>query len=385
MTWILPDRLITSHCATDTEASTWEFIKSLAEKSAPSLLARSKPLPSKTLLQKWRKGKLIRVQSGLTYGLSLGTHFVEKWMSSQVDSLASPSQQPGSETPIPIQDTSSLQSTKESEYADLPLFSSKTSRESSQPNCRGTDGVTPQELPFCFMSSASWKEWVTQQRQEYSARLKSAHPTSESGCSSWPTAAARDWKGCGNAVDRKDGKHRMDTLEAVVKFGQPVPESHSTNGSRQECADWGSIVDPFGEVMFAGSASTWPTPSICGNHNRKGASETSGDGLSTAAKQWATPQSRDHRSGGQERWENPEERSRNLNDQLATTSNTQNAKLNPRWVETLMGVPQRWTMPDPEQSNRTDELRMLGNGCVPDTVAKAFVTLAGRHLNHKHQ
>lgn len=342
MTWILPDRLITSHCATDTEASTWEFIKSLAEKSAPSLLARSKPLPSKTLLQKWRKGKLIRVQSGLTYGLSLGTPFVEKWMSSQVDSLASPSQQPGSETPIPIQDTSSLQSTKESEYADLPLFSSKTSRESSQPNCRGTDGVTPQELPFCSMSSASWKEWVTAQRQEYSARLKSAHPTSESGCSSWPTAAARDYRdspGMAKKGVNPDGsiRKRVDQLARAV-YGQPAPESHSTNGSRQECAD-----------------------------------------------QWATPQSRDHRSGGQERWENPEERSRNLNDHLATTSNTQNAKLNPRWVETLMGVPQRWTMPDPEQSNRTDELRMLGNGCVPDTVAKAFVTLAGRHLNHKHQ
>ena len=34
---------------------------------------------------------------------------------------------------------------------------------------------------------------------------------------------------------------------------------------------------------------SWPTPTVCGNHNRRGASSNSGDGLSTAAKRWATP------------------------------------------------------------------------------------------------
>ncbi len=33
----------------------------------------------------------------------------------------------------------------------------------------------------------------------------------------------------------------------------------------------------------------WPTPTVCGNHNRKGASAHSGDGLSTAVKNWNTP------------------------------------------------------------------------------------------------
>ena len=60
-------------------------------------------------------------------------------------------------------------------------------------------------------------------------------------------------------------------------------------------------------------------------------------------------------------------------------------KLNPRWVETLMGLPVGWTMPsctEPnDQSihmacdNRTDELRLLGNGVVPATAALAFETL----------
>ena len=47
----------------------------------------------------------------------------------------------------------------------------------------------------------------------------------------------------------------------------------------------------------------WPTPSVCGNYNRKGASATSGDGLATVV-------------GG---------------------------ALNPTWVEWLMGYPQNWT------------------------------------------
>ena len=47
----------------------------------------------------------------------------------------------------------------------------------------------------------------------------------------------------------------------------------------------------------------WPTPTVCGNYNRKGASSKSGDGLATKA-------------GG---------------------------KLNPNWVEWLMGWPPGWT------------------------------------------
>ena len=84
-------------------------------------------------------------------------------------------------------------------------------------------------------------------------------------------------------------------------------------------------------------------------------------------------------------------------------------KLNSRWVETLMNLPIGWTMPscsqpivDPANAvmmssvgsaedttqtahalgqiavmtdNRTDELRLLGNGVVPATAEKAFRTL----------
>jgi hypothetical protein len=54
-----------------------------------------------------------------------------------------------------------------------------------------------------------------------------------------------------------------------------------------------------------------------------------------------------------------------------------NARLNPDWVSMLMGIPVGWVHPEGVR-NRVDELRMLGNGVVPQTAAKAFTTLAGR-------
>ena len=43
-----------------------------------------------------------------------------------------------------------------------------------------------------------------------------------------------------------------------------------------------------------------------------------------------------------------------------------------------MGLPANWVKPDDESSNRVDELRMLGNGVVPQTAAKAFTTLLNK-------
>lgn len=57
------------------------------------------------------------------------------------------------------------------------------------------------------------------------------------------------------------------------------------------------------QVDLAAAVKMWPTPTVSGNYNRKGASKASGDGLATAA-------------GG---------------------------ALNPTWVEWLMGFPIGWT------------------------------------------
>jgi hypothetical protein len=119
----------------------------------------------------------------------------------------------------------------------------------------------------------------------------------------------------------------------------------------------------------------WPTPAVNGNYNRKGASPTSGDGLATAVKK----------------------------------ASQTNGKLNPTWVERLMGWPKDWTslepMPVSEWAGtepwgpdwedgimrvadgvvaRVDRLRALGNGQVPLCAARAWQLLTGDFTARRH-
>lgn len=110
----------------------------------------------------------------------------------------------------------------------------------------------------------------------------------------------------------------------------PTPIDPSRGGGSSRSGDRHSEIPTLHGMARSGM---WPTPTVNGNHNRKGASAKSGDGLATAVL--ATPQARDFRTGSTARWENPE-RSRNLNDQIG-------GKLNPTWVEWLMGWPLGWT------------------------------------------
>jgi hypothetical protein len=83
----------------------------------------------------------------------------------------------------------------------------------------------------------------------------------------------------------------------------------------------------------------WPTPTVKGNHNRAGLSPRSGDGLATAvaAQMLPTPTSRDWRSGASNLHG---KNSRPLNEVVHRSTP---GRLNPTWVEWLMGLPLGWT------------------------------------------
>jgi len=137
----------------------------------------------------------------------------------------------------------------------------------------------------------------------------------------WPTIQARDYRSVtGNEMSQRD--NAMQNLNvAVTLHGLPAPANPSTDGSHQE---------------------SWATPN---GLTGRGASKTQGRDLLMDVKQWATPRSRD--AGD---WMMNKERlaAGKPEDTLtgqATQSNKSNGKLNPRWVETLMGLPVGWTMP----------------------------------------
>jgi hypothetical protein len=93
----------------------------------------------------------------------------------------------------------------------------------------------------------------------------------------------------------------------------------------------------------------WPTPTVCGNYNRKGASPTSGDGLATAVLKCATPTARDWRSGKASQ-ATMERNSRPLSEQIG-------GSLNPTWVEWLMGWPLGWTDLKPLETDKFQQWR----------------------------
>lgn len=169
--------------------------------------------------------------------------------------------------------------------------------------------------------------------------------------------------------------------------------------------------------------SLWPTPTVQDSNPRTGGDlyitetntvraklpdgRSSNRGLEDTVK-FATPQARDYRSGDTSRWEDAKKgyRSSNLNDQLG-------GKLNPAFVEWLMGFPIGWTSLDPlalerfnewfgnatwwhaefedvprltqGQPNRVSRLKALGNGQVSLCMAVAWELLTGKVNNEEVQ
>lgn len=99
----------------------------------------------------------------------------------------------------------------------------------------------------------------------------------------------------------------------------------------------------------------WPTPTVSGNHNRKGLTEKSGDGLETAVKMFPTPTAVTNTGGAaMSKWGGSGSRKRleemAKNGQIGPEE--VHGALNPDWVEWLMGWPIGWTDLKPLEMER---------------------------------
>jgi hypothetical protein len=151
----------------------------------------------------------------------------------------------------------------------------------------------------------------------------------------WPTPTTSDG-GANHSTDAVTKRgHGINLLGAVQMW--PTPMAADSRGSSGRPA-------PGKQVQLV-DAVKWPTPTVCGNYNRKGASPTSGDGLATAVLKCATPTARDWRSGKASQ-ATMERNSRPLSEQIG-------GSLNPPWVEWLMGWPLGWTDLKPLATDRS--------------------------------
>ena len=162
-----------------------------------SLMWRSKPSPSLTWLRRWKRENWIQHLCGRMLKRSLLNHFAAWWTSSLAATRANRSVTQACGKGKKTQGTSGRFCAEQFELFSPDEYSSKTSR--------GTSRLDSQRC------SAIWKRMVTKVRGEYSARLKSVHRTKGNGCSSWPTASARDWKDTGKreALAKYEHKKRL--------------------------------------------------------------------------------------------------------------------------------------------------------------------------------
>ncbi len=162
----------------------------------------------------------------------------------------------------------------------------------------------------------------------------------------------------------------------------------------------------------------WPTITEHGNYNQKGMSKNSGDGLATAIKYWPTTQARDWKNPTQQNspriqrklaegwsmdladvatWATPTSTKsvrskafrRGRNPNPYEQAQTEGGKLNPDWVETLMGYPIGWTLPNgPRRLGRSmpgNHRVQLGNENTARRVLKPSVTPLSRRWSTRWQ
>jgi len=398
--WIIPKNLRTSLSVLDTEALTSDS-EELSELFAQSLLARSKPSPAKTWLRRLKQGSLTLLPFGRILKPSLGERFVDQWTSSLEASLANPSAPLVSVEETMTQDTFGPTSCGALESLDtLPLFSLRTSRGSSAQSSQATSGATPQERPFCTMSSVSWKDWVTAQRQEYSARAKLASPINANVYSSWAldaTSHTISVSGCHRSLEQEMkmwATMRVGASNTPAGGGDPTKEWHK-NRIEKQVQTWltpAATANGAQESLYTATGEPWEGEGRAYRENgvhrtltlnlqverteqrpprQEARISTDGSPQESPKKAWATPNTMDtlpprseeammrHLTTGARAGRTT---SGNLREQVVSYSKLSpphqegspknppapqvnyNGKLNPRWAEVLMGLPVGWTM-----------------------------------------
>jgi len=208
------------------------------------------------------------------------------------------------------QDTSGPSSESISTQYSLLESSSKMSKDTSRWD-------SPQSL-------ATWKKMVTEQRGEYSQRVKSALHTKESESTSWPTPSACDTDG-GIAMDVKtNGKRFYRENKDGVKWGVKLRDA-------------------------VNAEENWPTPTVQdSNKATKKMRDNHQNNLTAVVfskEAFPTPTSRDYKGGCKEEALTRKDGKSRRFDALPNAAiggvgtDVVPGHLNPEWVEWLMGVP----------------------------------------------
>jgi DNA (cytosine-5)-methyltransferase 1 len=183
----------------------------------------------------------------------------------------------------------------------------------------------------------------------------------------WPTASATDYKGVS-----KPGQRRGQLGEAIVRENWPTPDASVANDGetleswearRERVKATGINGNGMGTPLaMAVKMLNWPTATVS---DCKGAGlnpkSASGHMLVAAVLKWPTATAGDAKSSGSAGYSTKSGRSdgttltdaavRGIRAGATESKSIKGMKLNPAWVEQLMGFPPGWTLLDPTSSN----------------------------------
>jgi hypothetical protein len=206
--------------------------------------------------------------------------------------------------------------------------------------------------------SETWPRWGMMRDGACWAQSTRERRTSETESGLLPTPTKSDGTG---GPARSEYRKGGDNLRTAV---QQWPTPRAGNPGSRPNGKGGKILAE--EVK---KSVIWPTPTVCGNYNRKGASATSGDGLATAVKTWPTPTACMSKGSSQAALVRKDGQSR-AKDRLDHAMMAANGgSLNPTWVEWLMGWPLGWTDCAASVTDKFQQWRLShGECCRKDEV-----------------
>ena len=221
----------------ESEDWSWASESLLETDTAVWATSSGKPLPRLLSWRGWKTRPWIRRLWPTVSNPSMAARGVERWISLLRDSRVRPSRSRGGAKEL----TTTAGSGRKSGASVATWGRTCSSWRTSQ------GSLLTGELSEAF--SGTWPKAGGLRNGCAFERPTWAPARNAGGCSYWPGARAEDSESCGNHPGASD------SLTGVTR--------------------------------------DWPAPTVSSLDNRKGASKNSGDGLQTAAKNWATPQAHD--------------------------------------------------------------------------------------------
>ena len=307
--WIVLPPITSCPSVLDTEDLT-SLSKSQSEICEQSLTWRGKPKLARAWQRACKTAPWMRLLSGLTCPPSTAEDFADSWIALLARTRANRTVSPAHVLEPMMTASSSTNLFGSSTKCGLAVSFAKTSQgmrtDSSQP-----------------LSQLS-KGWATALRQEYSARPKWGQVTDGNDCSSWATACARDHFPAHTKeyiATKKAQGHGMRNLNDEATHWQ-TPKVASGGWEKQKDGS---------RKLTRGESENWPTPTVRDHKGSSGDSIIRKDGLSRMSQLDTKAEQGFHTL--------PLDQTT----QDGPTLSNKPRRLNPLFVQWLMGWPIGWT------------------------------------------